>query len=390
MEENQNEKINISDTVAEITNVISKHLTKVIEQVSSKNNDASQNMEILNQLPIVKNLKLETDRLQQELRTLQEKYKSALEELVQFKSNDKITMEITELGTTTNNTVSMEEIVSSIQNKESSTPSLGLWGIGDSESDCDDAQPISSNSLLQITKNSESDKLRKESKNQDVSPEDERLAIDNWVNFHENTSNVDCTKSDNDILIDIMNSSAGIKGWAFKKAGKKQTTLTLNSFTVLDDNSESEEEVSEDEEDEEDEDDEEDDDEDDEDDEDEADEDEDDDNKEFSESNCTKIDTSAENNKLNKEEEAPIYLTGALIAQKNKTDIIDDGNSSENENDEEEEEEDDDEEVEVEELVIDGKTYYTDDSKNGSLFEYLEDGEIGDIVGHLENGSVFF
>ena len=30
MEENQNEKINISDTVAEITNVISKHLTKVI------------------------------------------------------------------------------------------------------------------------------------------------------------------------------------------------------------------------------------------------------------------------------------------------------------------------------------------------------------------------
>ena len=107
MEENQNEKINISDTVAEITNVISKHLTKVIEQVSSKNNDASQNMEILNQLPIVKNLKLETDRLQQELRTLQEKYKSALEELVQLKSNDKITMEITELGTTTNNTVSI-------------------------------------------------------------------------------------------------------------------------------------------------------------------------------------------------------------------------------------------------------------------------------------------
>ena len=49
-----------------------------------------------------------------------------------------------------------------------------------------------------------------------------------------------------------------------------------------------------------------------------------------------------------------------------------------------------DEEVEVAELVIDGKTYYTDDSKNGSLFEYLEDGEIGDIVGHLENGSGFF
>tara|TARA_B100002051_G_scaffold276111_1_gene322570 strand:- start:1960 stop:3132 length:1173 start_codon:yes stop_codon:yes gene_type:complete len=387
MEESQNETINISDTVAEITSVISKHLIKVIEQVSSKNNDASQNMEILNQLPIVKNLKSENEKLKQELQTLQEKYKSTLEELVQLKSNDKITMEITELGTTTNNTVSMEEIVSSLQNKESSSPSLGLWGIDDSESDAeDDAQPISSNSLLQITKNSESEKLRKESKNQDVSPEDERLAIDNWVSFHETKSNVDCTKSDNDILIDIMKSSAGIKGWAFKQAGKKQTTL-LNSFTVLDDN-ESEEEVSEDEDEEdEDEEDEDEDEDEDEEDEDEDEDEEDADSKEFSQSNCTKVDTSVENNHLNKEEEEPLYLAGALIAQKNKTDIIDDGNSSENEN---EEEDDEDEEVEVEELVIDGKTYYTDDAKNGSLFEYLEDGEIGDIVGHLENGSGFF
>ena len=229
MEENQSENFNISDTVAEITSVISKHLTKVIEQVSSKNNDASQNMQILNQLPIVKKLKSENETLKQELQTLQEKYKSALEELVQLKSNGKITMEITELGTTTNNTVSMEEIVSSIQNKESSTPSLGLWGI-DSESDGDDdAQPISSNSLLQITKNSESEKLRKESKNQDVSPEDERLAIDNWVNFHETKSNVDCTKSDDDTLIDIMKSSAGIKGWAFKQSSKK----TNNTFEFI-------------------------------------------------------------------------------------------------------------------------------------------------------------
>ena len=55
----ETKNIDISDTVAEITNVISKHLTKVIEKVSSKNNDASQNMEILNQLPIVKNLRRE-------------------------------------------------------------------------------------------------------------------------------------------------------------------------------------------------------------------------------------------------------------------------------------------------------------------------------------------
>ena len=50
----------------------------------------------------------------------------------------------------------------------------------------------------------------------------------------------------------------------------------------------------------------------------------------------------------------------------------------------------DDEEVEVEEFKFDNKTYYTDDAQNGHLFECLEDGEIGDIVGNLENGSVFF
>ena len=36
----ETEKLDISDTVAEITNVISKHLTKVIEKVSNKNIDA--------------------------------------------------------------------------------------------------------------------------------------------------------------------------------------------------------------------------------------------------------------------------------------------------------------------------------------------------------------
>lgn len=48
------------------------------------------------------------------------------------------------------------------------------------------------------------------------------------------------------------------------------------------------------------------------------------------------------------------------------------------------------EDVEVEELEIAGKTYYTDDRTNGTVYEHLADGEIGDIIGHLENGQVFF
>ena len=58
--------------------------------------------------------------------------------------------------------------------------------------------------------------------------------------------------------------------------------------------------------------------------------------------------------------------------------------------DDEEENGSSDEEVEVEEFKFENKTYYTNCPKNGSLYEYLDDGEIGDIVGHLENGAVFF
>ena len=65
-------------------------------------------------------------------------------------------------------------------------------------------------------------------------------------------------------------------------------------------------------------------------------------------------------------------------------------NLEEEENPEEEDGSSDDEEVEVEEFKFENKIYYTDDAQNGHLFECLEDGEIGDIVGNLENGSVFF
>ena len=78
-QETSPQDINISDTVAEITTVISKHLTKVIEQVSNKNNDASQHMEILNQLPIIKNLKKENKNLHEQLSCITQKYKSCLE-----------------------------------------------------------------------------------------------------------------------------------------------------------------------------------------------------------------------------------------------------------------------------------------------------------------------
>lgn len=49
-----------------------------------------------------------------------------------------------------------------------------------------------------------------------------------------------------------------------------------------------------------------------------------------------------------------------------------------------------DADVEVEELEVGDKMYYTDNKESGTLYECLSDGEIGDEVGHLENGHVFF
>ena len=153
------EKLDISDTVAEITNVISKHLTKVIEKVSNKNIDASQNMEILNQLPIVKNLKKENESLQKKFEELQKKYKKTLEDLVQVRSKEKITMEITEIDTSpvTIPNISMEEIVNSI--KKESKP-ITLWGIDDidvSDDEDEDAKFLS-NGILNF--NEEENKLK--------------------------------------------------------------------------------------------------------------------------------------------------------------------------------------------------------------------------------------
>jgi hypothetical protein len=58
--------------------------------------------------------------------------------------------------------------------------------------------------------------------------------------------------------------------------------------------------------------------------------------------------------------------------------------------DEEDDEAEDDEELEVEEIEIEGVTYYCTDENNGILFECGEDGEIGDEIGYFKKGSVFF
>ena len=52
--------------------------------------------------------------------------------------------------------------------------------------------------------------------------------------------------------------------------------------------------------------------------------------------------------------------------------------------------ESDGEEIEVEDITIEGCKYYTSDQWNGSLFEYLQYGVVGEPVGKLVEGKAFF
>ena len=76
--------------------------------------------------------------------------------------------------------------------------------------------------------------------------------------------------------------------------------------------------------------------------------------------------------------------------EEEEEDEVDDEEDEAEDEEDEAEVEEDDEELEVEEIEIEGITYYCTDEKNGILFECGEDGEIGDELGHLKKGTAFF
>ena len=51
------------------------------------------------------------------------------------------------------------------------------------------------------------------------------------------------------------------------------------------------------------------------------------------------------------------------------------------------EEEDAEEEEELVEIIVDGKKYYADENKVGSIYECLDNEEVGDEIGHYVNGE---
>ena len=62
----------------------------------------------------------------------------------------------------------------------------------------------------------------------------------------------------------------------------------------------------------------------------------------------------------------------------------------ENNSDNDSDNDSDEESLEVDEVEINGCVYYTEDEDNGTLYRRLEDGEIGEKLGHLKEGAAFF
>ena len=57
---------------------------------------------------------------------------------------------------------------------------------------------------------------------------------------------------------------------------------------------------------------------------------------------------------------------------------------------EEEEVSEEEEDMEVFEHTIGKKTYYVEDINNGPVYKYMPDGDVGDLIGHLEKGKLYF
>ena len=72
--------------------------------------------------------------------------------------------------------------------------------------------------------------------------------------------------------------------------------------------------------------------------------------------------------------------------EEEEEEVEDDEEEVEDEEEEEEVEEDEEEEEEVEEIKIEGKKFYGNERNIGDIYEYLEDGDVGDVVGHYVNG----
>jgi len=422
METSKVEASEVGEMMTEVSKVITSHLYKLVNKFEEDKKNMVSTVEILKKLPIIKELEDKLKKAEEENAKLRSKIKELLARSSQSK---KITLQTEEINES-EKPVSYSEIdalvETQVKNKENATkdePNYNYSTYLANQSDTDtsdnesDASEIDTSEMHHVydsstllgSWNTREDSTKNKSS---YDPKVLELAKSNYAKYY--------NKEKKDVTIkEIEDSSAGIEGWGesmvieaveeelgpaelAKEAAQNEedgdeeqvdtdeeivaveSDDEIEEKQVEDDEAEYDDEAEEDEaeEDEAEEDDEVEEEEDDEAEEDEAEEDE------------AEEDEAEEDDEVEEEEDDEAEEDEA----EEEDDEVEEGEEEDEVADDDEAEEDeaadDDEELEVEEIKIEGKMYYCTGKENGLLFEYCEDGEIGDEIGHLEDSAVFF
>jgi len=399
MEASKVEVSEVGEMMTEVSKVITSHLYKLVNKFEEDKKNMVSTVEILKKLPIIKDLEDKLKKAEEENSKLRSKIKELLDNSSQTKQITLQTEEINE----SDKPVSYSEIdalvETQVKNKENATkdePNYNYSTYLANQSDTDtsdnesDASEIDTSEMYHVYNSSTllgTWKTKKDS-TENKSSYDQKvveLAKANYAKYY--------NKEKKDVTIkEIEDSSAGIEGWgepmdfeaveedaAGAASGAAEEARNEEEEEVEDEDEDEDEEEDDGEEEVEDEDDEEEDDEDEEDEEEEEDEEDDEDEEDEDEDD-------------EDEDEDEDEDDGEEEVEEDEDEDEEDGGDEEDEAEKEEndEEDEEDEELEVEEIKIEDKLYYCTGKDNGLLFEYCEDGEIGDEIGHLEDGAVFF
>ena len=370
----------------DINNVLNNHLGNFFVE-----KNAFEKM-LLN-MPYVQNIVKENDELKKENKNLKRQH---FENNIENAVDSKLELEICEIPKNyIDITQDLDEKVTANNVKRNATEvnaSLSLWGINyasTSEEDSEDdeeldntyANPMTqqvnlfSNTRKKILINEDGDK--KESFGNLLN----NLAIDvKKVNSYDNLLNeLNDTKK-----IKINNEFSVFNEESHNEEDEEDdeeiTNICNNAKQeerLEDEELEEEEEQEEDEEDEEDEE------------EDQEDEDEEDEDEEEEEED-EELEEEEEDEELEEEEEDEELEEEEEDEELEEEEEDEELEEEEEEEDEElEEDEEDDEEYDVEEIELSGIKYYTTDLNNGIIFEFLENEDIGEELGKLQNGVLF-
>jgi len=352
----------------DINNVLNNHLGNFFVE-----KNAFEKM-LLN-MPYVQNIVKENDELKKENKNLKRQH---FENNIENAVDSKLELEICEIPKNyIDITQDLDEKVTANNVKRNATEvnaSLSLWGINyasTSEEDSEDDEELDNTYANPMTQqvNLFSNTRKKILINEDG---DKKESFGNLLN----NLAIDVKKVNSyDNLLNDLNDTKKIKinneFSVFNEEDDEEITNICN-------NAKQEEEDEEDVEDEEDE-------------EDEEDDEEDEEEQQDEELEEEEEEEEEEDVELEEEEEQDEELEeeDEELEEEEEVEEEEDDEEEEEEEDEELDEEEDDEEYDVEEIELSGIKYYTTDLNNGIIFEFLENEDIGEELGKLQNGVLF-